>query len=748
MRNGLKAERICLMTVGTFLAVAASGCRERNPAYVSPPLDGSGAAGSDGADAGRGDASRDSSDGRRRDASADDVNSGRDAVADDGPTDAAKDDGTGLGDVATPDTRNANRDGRDSRDDGGADGTRDQALPDAPGDGALADLRMDSAAIDGPPACHGSEKRSCFSPGNPLLGACHAGTQTCTGGFWGACVGEVTPASESCNGADDNCNGMVDEGCMDDCVVVAPSGDDSAADGTPAHPFATIAEAMNFATSVDGGVAGKVCVAGGASCAERKTYSLSGSLDMLDGARVQGNYALSGTSLSYCPTSFPPVTTLQFPASGDAVVFGNTVQSAELGGFGITRQAAGDSTAGSMAGIVVNSGKVSLSTLFIGEQSGVENTYGVDVEGGDVVLTGSSIGAGQGTVSVVGVLVNGGTINIRNNCALDGNGLCASSCATASALGVRGRGSATGGPTSTSAESSAVYVKGGSASVVANNLCGGSGNGANTGKDGSLATLRCENGGCATIAANAIAATTSNVKQIATLSLANGGGLVDGNVIQGGCATDYAAAVLLSNASARLQNNLVIGATCGGSGTFYGVRAILGAAGEPDLNSNDIAPVGGQGDCSSIGVSIERAAGDAVAATILRNNIISTGVCRKRFAVRELSNAMARIIENNDLYPSATQTISDTMVLYRRGSTDLVIDAATEVQINSLIAGAVNNLASDPSYTASLVDLRLTSSSRCIDHGTSAGAPTTDFAGTLRPQGAGFDIGALELVSP
>jgi hypothetical protein len=555
-------------------------------------------------------------------------------------------------------------------------------------------------------------------------------------------------ASDSCKGTDDNCNGMVDEGCMSDCVVVAPGGNDSAADGTTAHPFATLAEAMKFAALVDAGTARKVCVAGGASCGEGKTYTVSGTLDMLDGARVQGNYALSGTSLSPCPATFPPMTTLQFSPSGDAIVFGSTVQSAELGGFGIVRQAGGNPTTGSIAAVVVNGGKVTLSTLLIGAQGGVENTYGVDVEGGDVVLTGSSIEAGQGTASAVGVLVNGGTVRVHNNCALDGNGLCSSSCGSTTAFGIRGRGSATGGATAASAESSAIYAKAGSASVMSNNLCGGS-SGVNAGKDASLATVRCEGGACATIAGNAIAGSSGIVRQLATLSLSDGGGLVDRNIIQGGCASDYAAVVLLSNAPARLQNNLVIGAPCGGASKYYGVRVILGAgAGEPDLHSNDIEPVGWQGGCVSIGVSIERAAGDEVAATSLRNNIISTGVCRTRFAVQELSNAKARIIENNDLYPSATQTPSDTMVLYHRESTDPVIDAVTEVQVNSRIAGAANNLSSDPAYTASLVDLRLTSSSHCLDHGTSAGAPATDYAGVRRPQGEGFDIGAVERVAP
>jgi len=83
----------------------------------------------------------------------------------------------------------------------------------------------------------------------------------------------------------------------------------------------------------------------------------------------------------------------------------------------------------------------------------------------------------------------------------------------------------------------------------------------------------------------------------------------------------------------------------------------------------------------------------------------------------------------------------DTTVLYRRGSTD----AVTADQINAL-AGAADNLASDPAYVMYPADLRLSSGSPCVDHGTPAGAPATDFSGTLRPQGAGFDIGAYELV--
>ncbi|MBW2975034.1 putative metal-binding motif-containing protein, partial [Candidatus Woesearchaeota archaeon] len=43
-------------------------------------------------------------------------------------------------------------------------------------------------------------------------GECQSGTQTCTGGIWGACVGEVAPATELCDGRDNDCDGEVDNG--------------------------------------------------------------------------------------------------------------------------------------------------------------------------------------------------------------------------------------------------------------------------------------------------------------------------------------------------------------------------------------------------------------------------------------------------------------------------------------------------------------------------------------------------------
>ena len=62
--------------------------------------------------------------------------------------------------------------------------------------------------------CVNGSTQSCYTgpPATLGVGVCRAGTQTCSGGVWGACTGQVTPSAETCNGLDDNCNGTVDDG--------------------------------------------------------------------------------------------------------------------------------------------------------------------------------------------------------------------------------------------------------------------------------------------------------------------------------------------------------------------------------------------------------------------------------------------------------------------------------------------------------------------------------------------------------
>jgi hypothetical protein len=79
--------------------------------------------------------------------------------------------------------------------------------------------------------CVNGTTQSCYSGAGSTLGvgACHAGVQTCGGGQWGACVGEATPAAETCDNVDNDCNGVVDDGLpvltcgVGQCAASTPS---------------------------------------------------------------------------------------------------------------------------------------------------------------------------------------------------------------------------------------------------------------------------------------------------------------------------------------------------------------------------------------------------------------------------------------------------------------------------------------------------------------------------------------------
>ncbi|MBW2974976.1 hypothetical protein KY366_04635, partial [Candidatus Woesearchaeota archaeon] len=47
------------------------------------------------------------------------------------------------------------------------------------------------------------------------IGECQYGTKTCSGGVWGACVGNIDPVNETCDGKDHDCDSVSGEGC--DC---------------------------------------------------------------------------------------------------------------------------------------------------------------------------------------------------------------------------------------------------------------------------------------------------------------------------------------------------------------------------------------------------------------------------------------------------------------------------------------------------------------------------------------------------
>ena len=81
-----------------------------------------------------------------------------------------------------------------------------------------------------PCACQPGSTKPCYGgpQGTSGVGSCRAGLQTCLSSQkWGGCVGEVLPATETCNGKDDDCDGTRDEdhpGGGKPCVVPGKQG--------------------------------------------------------------------------------------------------------------------------------------------------------------------------------------------------------------------------------------------------------------------------------------------------------------------------------------------------------------------------------------------------------------------------------------------------------------------------------------------------------------------------------------------
>ena len=67
------------------------------------------------------------------------------------------------------------------------------------------------------------EPRDSGPPSTQGKGSCKAGIETCTAGVWGTCQGETLPQPEVCDGADNNCDGQTDEGLAQECPYSGPA---------------------------------------------------------------------------------------------------------------------------------------------------------------------------------------------------------------------------------------------------------------------------------------------------------------------------------------------------------------------------------------------------------------------------------------------------------------------------------------------------------------------------------------------
>ncbi len=148
--------------------------------------------------------------------------------------------------------------------------------------------------------CDPGSQQSCYTgpAGTEGVGACVGGTQTCEAGArYGACVDEVRPAAEICNGVDDDCDGATDEdvGVGQRCVVgvgacaaegvLACAGDagancEGAVAGSPHEETCNLQDDDCDGTIDEGFVIGEACSSGVGAC-EREGVTVCGPLGAL-----------------------------------------------------------------------------------------------------------------------------------------------------------------------------------------------------------------------------------------------------------------------------------------------------------------------------------------------------------------------------------------------------------------------------------------------------------------------------------
>jgi len=131
----------------------------------------------------------------------------------------------------------------------------------------------------------------------------------------------------------------------------------------------------------------------------------------------------------------------------------------------------------------------------------------------------------------------------------------------------------------------------------------------------------------------------------------------------------------------------------------------------------------------------------------VRNNILMGGSNSNRFGVVEdddvnnaARHARPEFFTNNDFFFAAQAGAVD--VLYREYDGAVFTDITSIAGVNALAGiGAAANLGQDPKLT---LGFHIDTTSPCVDAGTLAEAPATDFEGDGRPMGAAIDIGPDE----
>jgi hypothetical protein len=262
--------------------------------------------------------------------------------------------------------------------------------------------------------------------------------------------------------------------------------------------------------------------------------------------------------------------------------------------------------------------------------------------------------------------------------------------------------------------------------------------------------VRCDDGACLRIDGNGLITGRGGVFA-AGVVVSKAGPVIARNTITAGCGLQTAIGLQSLDSFARVENNVIhglnaaAGTACVAGAALqqsYAVQVVTAAGNnELHLHSNSLFGDGLPVPCVSRALTFDATdAGPPPSAPrgVVRNNVLSAGVCSTRYDLQELNVAAdPRVLQNNwfDRTPLGT-------VFYRdEASTDLTDAGAVNALTDITASGNIEGMCGVTS-----ANFHLPATSVCRNAGTDAGAPAIDFDGDKRPQEGVFDIGADEYV--
>jgi hypothetical protein len=505
-----------------------------------------------------------------------------------------------------------------------------------------------------------------------------------------------------------DCDGDAEEGCMGLGTFVSGQLGDDDNPGTVDEPLQTIAQGIDNAAQIGGGVTVYVADA---------IYAED--LLVVETVNLAGGYQCDNTGCDWSRDAGACLTVLR-PEDERGVVADETITShTTIDGFAIEGKS-GTAIGAGRAAFTVEGGSPNITNNCI---------VAPDVTGG-TATTGRSLGLRILTPvnDEAGILVQGNRVDGGAAAVAWSNGVVIEE-GTSSAL--------------TPVHLAQNVVRGGSGTVVFGVL-------SYTAGPGSVFSQNDISGGEATVLTFGVRLAGGEV--IVDANRVN----VDADHLVAGQSSDpnvWSGGVQVLDASATITNNFMYGANANASAALVLWHlASAGMSAEIVVNSNTllggfVAPAAPLNVSSGLALVRNCATTCTASLGLIRNNILASPGGNIRYPVWEANGTGFNVLqpyafENNVLYLPTPGVASQNLYRESTSSTTAVVHATID-PVNAMVlpGGAGNNLDTDPKLNQT-GHIGLGSLAR--DGGTSTDAPDHDFEGDVRPLGDGYDIGADE----